>query len=486
MDPSLTHPEDPEPPVAVAGEAKTDFDEAIALAQAQLDELFELRRIAAISSVPVTPVTPVPTTTLRPMPSVPPTTTHRPMPSVPLAPVSAAQPPAARRVLGFHPPGQVRAPQASASSTPFEAADILSAARGSDGATTTSSHLRPLKGKEPEKFGGTEQERVSARRWLRTARNWLKLAARGEDEATMVDMFATLLKDAAGDWFYHLQETAERRGEELPLQTVFDQFVLKFEGGVSRVLLQQELDSLVYRRGKCKDIYATDAEFDRLVGMLYPDLEDDAQSMPLLAKVYSDIFQRGDLTLWTEALRMQPVTVDEWKVAIQRAHTLLQILAAASRQTGRVGYAGGRPYSSFPSSSSSSTTLFSSAAPRNPVASVNEMHGRSAGDEEKGETYTWERKEGEEEQPTHSEQLQQVAVRRGPSRAPASAATGQRGPGGEPARRFGDHLSVQERSALVNMGRCFNCSEKGHIARRCPSLDKPGFPKKPRAEQFKE
>jgi hypothetical protein len=360
-------------------------------------------------------------------------------------------------------------------------------ARTSDGATTTSSHQRPLKGKEPEKFGGTEQERVSARRWLRTARNWLKLAARGEDEATMVDMFATLLKDAAGDWFYHLQETAERRGVELPLQTVFEQFVLKFEGGVSRVLLQQELDSLVYRRGKCKDIYATDAEFDRLVGMLYPDLEDDAQSMPLLAKVYSDIFQRGDLALWTEAVRMQPVTVDEWKVAIQRAHTLLQILAAASRQTGRVGYAGGRPYSSFPSSSSSSssTAPFSSAAPRNPVASVNEMQGRVAGDEQRGETYTWERKEGEE-QPTHTEQLQQVAVRRGPARTPASALTCQRGPGGELPRRFGDHLTAQERAALVNEGRCFHCIEKGHVARRCPSLDKPGFPKKPRAEHLKE
>jgi hypothetical protein len=449
-------------------EAKT-IDIEITRAEALLNELRERKRAGAtlsvpsIPSLPTTPFTPTPESARR----------HGVIPSVPPAPVSAAQPTQVNRALGFHTTNPLRAPQARASpATPEVAA-------------TTFSHQRPLKGKEPEKFGGSEHERVGARRWLRTARNWLKLAARGEDEATMVDMFATLLKDAAGDWFYHLQEAAERRGEELALQFVFEQFVLKFEGGVSRVLLQQELDNLVYRRGKCKDIYATDAEFDRLVGMLYPDLEDDAQSMPLLAKVYSDIFRRGDVDLWTEALRMQPETVNQWKVAIQKAYTLLQILATAPRAMGRGGYGGGRPYSSSPSPSSSSGT-FASMPHRNPGASVNEMQGRTVGDEEKGETYTWERKEGEEEQPPYSEQLQQVAVKRGPAKAPASAPTGQRGQGGEPFRRFGDHLSAQERAALVNVGRCFNCSEKGHVARRCPSLDKPGFPKKPRAEQLKE
>jgi hypothetical protein len=444
---------------------KTDLDEEIARYQEGLRRLLELKRATVAGSLSPSPHTPA--------------TARRPLPSVPLAPVSAPQPPLVKRALALHPPEQVRAPQVGASSPSVVPSEVPGASSPAD----TFSRPRPLKGKEPEKFGGSEQERVSARRWLRTARNWLKLAARGEDEGAVVDMFATLLKDAAGDWFYHLQETAERKGRELTLQTVFDEFVLKFEGGVSRVLLQQELDGLTYRRGKCKDIYATDAEFDRLVGMLYPDVEDNSQSMPLLGKVYSDIFRRGDLMLWAEAVRLAPTTVDEWKVAVQRAHTMLQIIAGATGQVGRGGSFGSRSFSYLPSPSSSSSGSSSSALSRTPTVSVHEMQGRSAKDEEKAESWTWGRQEEEEE--SQSEQLQQVAVRQGPKTS-GSAGNNQRGAGGEPRRRLGNHLTPEERADLFKVGRCWNCCEKGHVAIKCPSLDKPGFPRKPRAEHLKE
>ena len=47
-------------------------------------------------------------------------------------------------------------------------------------------------------------------------------------------------------------------------------------------------------------------------------------------------------------------------------------------------------------------------------------------------------------------------------------------------------MTAEERAALVRLGRCFNCIEKGHIASRCPFVDKPGYPRKPREEQLKE
>jgi hypothetical protein len=454
---------------------KTDLDEEIARYQEELSRLLELKRATVEAPSSSTPQTP--STARRPLASVP-------LASVPLAPVSAPQPPLVKRTLAFHPPEQVKAPQVGASPASLVSSDVHGASLPGD--LVSSSRQRPLKGKEPEKFGGSEQERVSARRWLRTARNWLKLAARGEDEGTVVDMFATLLKDAAGDWFYHLQETTERKGRELTLQTVFDEFVLKFEGGVSRVLLQQELDGLTYRKGKCKDIYATDAEFDRLVGMLYPDVENDDPTMPLLGKTYADIFRRGDLALWAEAVRMAPTTVDEWKAAIQRAHTMLQIFAAAAGQGGRLGGGsfGSRPFSfsGFPSSSSTSSAVSSSASPRTPAVSIHEMQGRFTSGEETGETWTWERQEGEEESKT--EQLQQVTVKQG-QKTSSSAGNQQRGAsGGAPRRRLGSHLTVEERVGLFKANRCWNCLEKGHVAIRCPSLDKPGFPRKPGAEHL--
>ena len=141
-------------------EVKTDLDEEIARQQEELRRLLELKRATVAGSLPPTPHTPA--------------TARRPLPSVPLAPVSAPQPPLVKRALALHPPEQVRAPQVGASSPSVVPSEVPGASSPAD----IFSRPRPLKGKEPEKFGGSEQERVSARRWLRTARNWLKLAAR--------------------------------------------------------------------------------------------------------------------------------------------------------------------------------------------------------------------------------------------------------------------------------------------------------------------
>ena len=152
---SSTDPKEHTPPLPGPGEeAKSELDEEIARYQEELTRLLDLKR--AMMTAPSSPP-----------PQTPASAARRPLPAVPLAPVSAPQPPLVKRTLGFHPPEQVRAPQVGASPAPFASANVLGASSADD--FVSSSRQRPLKGKEPEKFGGSEQERVSARRWLRTA-----------------------------------------------------------------------------------------------------------------------------------------------------------------------------------------------------------------------------------------------------------------------------------------------------------------------------
>ena len=180
-------------------------------------------------------------------------------------------------------------------------------------------------------------------------------------------------------------------------------------------------------------------------------------------------------------------TVDEWKVAIQRcSHPATgPWLAATEADRSRrvcwvvvplalVRFPRRRPRHRLPASS------------RTPTVSVHEIQalGRSTKDVENGETWTWERQEGEPQGEVKPEQLQQVAVRSG-QKTTGSGGNYQRGGSGWETRRLGSHLTVDERLALFKVGRCWNCCEKGHVAARCPSLDKQGFPRKPRAEQLK-
>src|ERR1700722_12680618 len=136
-----TDSEEPTPSSLRQGEeVKTDLDEEIARYQEGLRRLLELKRATVAGSLPPTPHTPA--------------TARRPLPSVPLAPVSAPQPPLVKRALPLPTPEQVRAPQVGAS--PPSA--VPSEVPGASSPVDTFSRQRPLKGKEPEKFGGSEQE----------------------------------------------------------------------------------------------------------------------------------------------------------------------------------------------------------------------------------------------------------------------------------------------------------------------------------------
>jgi hypothetical protein len=439
-------------------EAKTHIDQEIAHLEETLRQLLAQKRAMANPPPPSTPRPSTPTHAVG--------STH--VVTVPDRPVSAAPKGVVQRQLAFNTVDQVKVhittPNSRRTSSPIDPSDPTT----SDSAP---SRLRPIKADAPKKFGGTERQRATAHDWLLKAQNWLELAGRGEDEATLVKMFATVLEDSAERWFFALRRKEELMRRSLSLQKVFDDFVLKFESGTSRVVLQKELDNLIYGKNSCRDIYATDAEFDRLVGALYPHLDDDSPWMPLLAEKYANIFQRGDVELWGEAAKQYPNTVDDWRVAIQRAYTIRQVLTDARRPTRGT-------FSSAHHASSSSPSY------RTPTVAVNQMQGQTTIGEANGDTQTWERQEGEAE--SQAEQLQHVtAAKKGPKMV-GSAEQGQRNTGGDFRRRYGNHLTADERAALVKVGRCFNCIERGHIASRCPNLDKPTFPRKPTRDQLNE
>ena len=277
-----------------------------------------------------------------------------------------------------------------------------------------------------------------------------------------------MLDGSALTWFMNLQTRAERESRELTLQQVFDAFVKTYEGGLSQRLGEQELNSLTYLKGRCKDLNATDNEFDRLAQELYPGAEESPAAVALLARCYSEIIRRGDEALWEKAMDAQPHTVDEWKAAVQNAYTIMEAKAAATRYSrGRRDF---RP--SFSSTSSSSTNPSRGVSVR-----VNRMQGEAEGDQEESEA--WERREGEAE--PHEEQLQQLHARKGGGRskstAKSSAETGQ--------RRWGAHLSYDERTQLMRAGKCWTCCQPGHMASACPKQGKDGYPRKPTEEELK-
>ena len=89
------------------------------------------------------------------------------------------------------------------------------------------------------------------------------------------------------------------------------------------------LKRLVYGQGECKDLSATDSEFDRLAEELYPGWETQEAARRLLAVRYADIIRRGDIVLWEKAMDLQPNTVNEWKAAAQTAYAILEKKKAA-------------------------------------------------------------------------------------------------------------------------------------------------------------
>ena len=313
-----------------------------------------------------------------------------------------------------------------------------------------------LKVSAPDKFAGTIEDKPRASQWLLIARDYLQLTTQDQPDYNRVLVFGLLLKGSAQAWFINLRTRAKQKGIEVTLADVFASFLKTYDGTTSRVMAEAKLDSLVYGKGTCKDLSAMDSEFDRLAQILYPGAEDQPVAMSMLGRLYGDILLRGDPLLWEKAMERGPTNVDEWRSAAQSAYNILETkrLYSPSHRGGRSPY-GAKHYHS---SSSSSFSSPSSAGKRaTATLKLQQAYLNPGGVDSDGE-------EGDTEQGKDEEEL-----------AKADAAR---------AIRYGSHLTHNERQALMKLGKCWTCYQKGHISKECPQKGKAG-PRKLTKEDLK-
>jgi hypothetical protein len=318
---------------------------------------------------------------------------------------------------------------------------------------------RALKANPPKLFEGSSKEKAHAGMWLRKAAGWLKLTAPGENNETLITMFATVLGDSPSKWLQNLQDQKAAAGRVLTLQDVFDEFMRTYHGGVSEKLAEQQLNSLVYGKGECRDLVGLDSEFDRLALELYPGSETSKAAISLLARIYSQAIYRGDEELWEKAADAQPSTLDEWKVAVQNAYVIIETKKAhhlKAHQEARTTYPS-RP-------SSTSTSSFSSSYRNN---NNNAIQVKKVGVEE--DSHDTPGEEGEEE-------VQKAEVSGTKPSRPSHRSTHE---------RLGNHLSFQQREKLKELNKCWICMKQGHRAFFCEQKGKLGYPRTPTAEDLK-
>jgi hypothetical protein len=261
--------------------------------------------------------------------------------------------------------------------------------------------------------------------------NWLRLAGVGQPEEVRVYMFGTLLTDDAHLWFSMVMQTVEVEGIEFTVQDLANEFLLKYAGGTTHMHRQQQLTSLVYGKGKCLDVISTQTEFERLASSLYPGASLNVHANELLAVTFADIYKRGDFQLWEKAMEMGPITLDEWKSAIQQASIIRQTVVEGRKALQRTNPTS---YRSFQNSSVPAR-----------------LHQMDAGDtEEEGE-----RKEGEVE-------VNRIGgnLKKGTSVSKSN----------EGRKRWFTWHQMQK---FMRRGQCFHCYKLNHRAQECPDKDKP-------------
>ena len=369
--------------------------------------------------------------------------------------------------VGARRPLFLPAPIVKAPSPPPAAVEASLPAHGSV-AQTVVRGPPPPKVDQPKKFKGTLTERDGAENWLGSAVNWLKISGRDQPEDMRVLMFGGLLEGEAWTWFNTLQHVAEEANMALTVQDVLDKFSENYMGGTVQMMKQLELTSLVYGKGKCVDVVSTQTEFDSLASSLYGSsayaLNPLADQM--LVVFFSNIYQKGDIRLWEKAMEMNPVTLEEWKAAVQRAFYMHQVVKeakkAALRNATQTTVTVSRP---FQSTTSTAVTR---------VHHVDASSVLFSDSEEEGDE--------DEEGVVPGETIQQMGA--GPGK---KGTTGTRAGPKEKKRTYADAIRLLttggERERLKKKGMCFHCFKKGHMVSECPDANKPA--RRPTEEELK-
>ena len=377
--------------------------------------------------------------------SPPPTPMSRSSPAIVRVPESR-RPTSAVRSLSFRQPSPApKAPTSAALASEDEDEDKKSS-------PSPKAPSRSLKAPAPKPFNGSSKEKANAVSWLRATGGWLRLTAPGESDETLITLFEGVLGDNPKKWLQNFQDREAAGHRRVTLQRVFDEFVMTYHGGVSEKLAEQQLNALVYGKGECKDLVTLDNEFDRLALELYPGWETSKAAISLLARIYAEAIHKGDEELWEKAMDAQPSTLDEWKVAVQNAYVVIET-KKAHRSKARVDRQEVR------------TTYFSRPAQSTSSSSSSSVQVKKVGLEE--DSHDTPGEEGEEE-------VQKAEV-----------SSTSRPPFRSTHERLGSHMPFKHREQLMALNKCWNCLQVGHRAFHCEHKGKPGYPRKPTAEDLK-
>jgi hypothetical protein len=290
----------------------------------------------------------------------------------------------------------------------------------------------------PVEFTGEDvKQREAVREWVEKVNDYMDLflPAGGEQELRF-QIVKSRTAGPASTWLKELKTQALAIGRTLLWNEVEPLFIAKMEGSQSHLLLELEFRSLTLGKGKCRDLHALEAEFDRLRLRLYPLSEANVGMDSLLGQEYGHAIERGDSFLYTDILKMGvPISLAEWKLGAQQAFVIRQATSRSSFQSART--AGWIPRGAAQSPQESSRSKWAPAGSGVTVNHVEAHHQQEVGNDRKHLD--------DEKEPAA---LQSVNA--------------------QPASRRGWRLTAEERDKLMKQGKCFICYKKaGHLAREC-------------------
>jgi hypothetical protein len=192
----------------------------------------------------------------------------------------------------------------------------------------------PFSGEKESEKEGVEQWVVDANEYLDSQFGQLAHAYPRE----RLQLIKGYIKGTAGIWLTAALQTDPSQTWET-LQGPFVEFIRG--GRESRSLWLEKMKTLVYGRGKCKDLLGLEQEFEQLRIKLYPTSSTDMSMNEVVGREYAEAIRRGSPQLYKEMLRIlggkEEITLSEWKTAAVMAAKIEALTANSQRSNGANG-----------------------------------------------------------------------------------------------------------------------------------------------------
>jgi hypothetical protein len=202
-------------------------------------------------------------------------------------------------------------------------------------------------------FGEKESEKEGVEQWVADANDYLdsqfgQLAH--QYPIQRMQLIRSYIKGPAANWITAALQTDPSQTWET-LQGPFIEFIRG--GRESRSLWLEKLKTLVYGKGKCKDLLGLEQEFEQLRIKLYPTSSTDPCMNEVVGREYAEAIRRGDVVLYKEMLRIlggkEKITLSEWKSAAVSAVKIVALTGNSQRLGGNQGHKWGQSVNRFAS-----------------------------------------------------------------------------------------------------------------------------------------